>query len=399
MNKAKYTLLLLFFFVSLNSFSQTKKELEAQRKELQEEVNKIRSLLSQTRSVEKSELDELAEINLQINAQIKLINAFTAESKALNKEIYGNEREIKKLSNELKVLKDDYAAMIYKSYKSKSQNSRIMFLLSSQNFHQAYKRVQYMKQYTDFRKAQGTQISKKTDELLILNDTLTIRKKEKEILAVENKKEKEKIEKRKEEQKEVVSKIKKQEKKYITQIKKKQREERNIDKKIKKIIQDAINKSNKNTTNSKGFSLTAEAKILAVKFEGNKGKLPWPLKKGVVSRRYGKQAHETLPGIIIESNGVHIRTETDANARVIFDGTVLQIQSVSGKKAVYIQHGNYISVYNNLETVTVKKGDKVITKQSLGKVYTDKISKKTILKFQIWKNTTRLNPADWIYKM
>ena len=399
MNKEKNILLLLFFFVSLNSFSQTKKELETQRKELQEEVNKIRSLLSQTRSVEKNELDELAEINLQINAQIKLINAFTAESKALNKEIYGNERELKKLSNELKVLKDDYAAMIYKSYKSKSQNSRIMFLLSSQNFHQAFKRVQYMKQYTDFRKAQGIQIRKKTDALLILNDTLTIRKKEKEILAVENKKEKEKIEKQKEEQKEVINKIKKQEKKYITQIKRKQREERKIDKKIKKIIQDAINKSNNNTTNSKGFSLTAEAKLLAVKFEGNKGKLPWPLKKGVVSRRYGKQSHKTLPGITIESNGVHIRTETDAKARVIFDGTVLQIQSVSGKKAVYIQHGNYISVYNNLETVTVKKGDKVITKQSLGKVYTDKISKKTILKFQIWKNTTRLNPADWIYKM
>ena len=111
------------------------------------------------------------------------------------------------------------------------------------------------------------------------------------------------------------------------------------------------------------------------------------------------KAHATLPGITIESNGVHIRTEKNANARAIFDGIVLQIQSVSGKKAVYIQHGNYISLYNNLETVTVKKGDKVKTKQSLGKVYTDKISKKTTLKFQIWKNTTRLNPASWIYKM
>ena len=230
MNKAKYILLILFVFGSLNSFSQTKKELEAQRKELQEEVNKIRSLLSQTRSVEKNELDELAEINLQINAQTKLIIAIAAESKALNKEINGNEREIKKLSNELKELKDDYADMIYKSYKTKSQNSRIMFLLSSQNFHQAFKRVQYMKQYTDFRKAQGTQISKKANELLVLNDTLTVRKKEKEILAAENKKEKEKIQKRKEEQKDVVAKIKKQEKKYISQIKKKQREERQIDK-------------------------------------------------------------------------------------------------------------------------------------------------------------------------
>jgi septal ring factor EnvC (AmiA/AmiB activator) len=399
MIKVKHIFLILLIFTSLNSFSQTRKELEAQRKELQAEVNKIRSLLSQTRSVEKNELDELAEINLQINAQTKLINAFTAESRALNKEIYGNEKEIKKLSNELKVLKDDYADMIFKSYKSKSKNSRIMFLLSSENFHQAFKRLQYMKQYTDFRKAQGVQVSKKSDELLVLNDTLSVRKKEKEILVAESKKEKQKIDKQKVEQQDVVNKIKKQEKKYISQIKKKQREERQIDKKIKRIIQTAINKSNNNTKNSKGFSLTSEGKIVAAEFEGNKGKLPWPLEKGVVSRRYGKQKHPSLPGITVDSGGVHIRTEKDAKARAIFNGTVLQIQSVSGKKAVYIQHGNYITLYNNLETVTVKKGDKVTTKQSIGKVYTDKISKKTILKFQIWKNTKRLNPADWIYKM
>ena len=290
MNNIKYFLFLLFLFVSLNSFSQTKKELEAQRKELQAEVNKIRSLLSQTRSVQKNELEELAEINLQINAQTKLINAFKAESRALNKEINDNEREIKKLATELKILKEDYADMIYKSYKSKSQNSRIMFLLSSQNFYQAYKRLQYMKQYTDFRKAQGTQISNKTQDLVVLNDTLNIRKKEKEILANESKKEQEKIEKRKDTQQEVVSKIKKQEKKYISQIKKKQREERRIDNKIKKIIQAAINKSNNNKGSSKGFSLTAESKLLAEKFVENKGKLPWPIEKGVVSRRYGKQS-------------------------------------------------------------------------------------------------------------
>lgn len=399
MTKIKYLLFFLLIFTCISSFSQTKEELEQQRKELQEEVSKIRRLLSQTRSVEKNELEILSELNLQINAQRKLINAFTAESKALSKEISSNESEIKRLTKELETLKKDYAKMIYKSYKSKSQNSRIMFLLSSQNFHQAYKRLQYMKQYTDFRKAQGQQISKKSDELLVLNDTLNIRKKEKELLADESKKEQEKIEEQKEEQQKVIDKIKKQEKKYIADIKKKQREERKIDKKIKKLIQAAINKSNNGKKNSKGFALTAETKLVAKKFQENKGKLPWPLEKGVVTRRYGKQPHESLPGITVESNGVHIRTDKGSNARAVFDGTVLQIQAVSGKKAVYIQHGNYITLYNNLETVTVKKGDKVTTKQVIGKVYTDKISKKTILKFQVWKNTTRLNPASWIYKM
>ncbi len=397
---SKHLLFVVFFLLSLSVISQTRKELEEQREELQEQVDQIRKLLSQTRSVEKNELEELSELNLQKNAQVKLVKAFNAESKSLNREISSNEKEIKALANELKTLKEDYAEMIYKSYKSKSQNSRIMFLLSSANFHQAYKRLQYMKQYTDFRKAQGTQISIKSDKLLVLNDTLSIRKKEKDALAKESKVVQQEIEKRKQQQEVVVAKVKKQEKKYISQIKKKQREERKIDKKIERIIRDAIAKSNKGSGGkSSGFSMTAEAKLLAKKFEDNKGKLPWPLEKGVVSRRYGKQNHPTLPGITIESNGVHIRTDRDSKARAIFNGTILQIQSVSGKKAIYIRHGNYITLYNNLETVTVKKGDKVATKQVIGKVYTDKISKKTTLKFQIWKNDTRLNPASWIYKM
>ena len=201
--------------------------------------------------------------------------------------------------------------------------------------------------------------------------------------------------------KEIISKIKKQERKYKAEIKKKQREQRKINDKIEKIIRDEIAKSNKKSgKKSSGFVLTAEAKLLAVEFEGNKGKLPWPVERGFVSRRYGKQKHPTLAGIYVESNGVRITTEKGGRARAVFDGIVMLIQKTSGnKKAVYIQHGNYITLYNNLESVQVKKGDKVSTKQIIGKIYTDKITNRTILKFQIWKNTTRLNPSSWIYKM
>ena len=138
---------------------------------------------------------------------------------------------------------------------------------------------------------------------------------------------------------------------------------------------------------------------MAVKFESNQGKLPWPVERGVVSRRFGKQKHPTLSGIFIESNGVRITTSEGSEARAVFNGKVLRIQSVSGKKAVYVQHGNYITIYNNLEKVFVKPGDEVDTKQSIGTVYTDKVTKKTVLKFQLWKNITRLNPALWIYKL
>lgn len=398
---SKHILFIVFILIGLSVFSQTRKELESQRKELQAQVNQIQKLLTQTRSVEKTELEELGELNLQITVQAKLIKAFNAEAKSLNREISSNQKEIKLLASELIKLKDDYAKMIYKSYKSKSQNSRIMFLLSSENFHQAYKRLQYMKQYTDFRKAQGVQISKKSDKLLVLNDTLNIRKKEKEELVKESKTAQQEIEKRKEAQQEVVAKVKKQEKKYISQIKKKQREERKIDKKIDKIIRDAIAKSNKGKSKkSSGFAMTAEAKLLAKEFEGNKGKLPWPIEKGIISRRYGKQPHPTMPGITVTTAGVYILTEKGAYARAIFNGEVMAIQVTPGnRKAVYIRHGNYITVYNNLETLLVKKGDKVSTKQEIGKVYTDKISKKTTLKFQLRKNVQQLNPASWVYKM
>ncbi|MBV1888053.1 MAG: M23 family metallopeptidase, partial [Urechidicola sp.] len=199
---------------------------------------------------------------------------------------------------------------------------------------------------------------------------------------------------------EIIAKIKKQERKYKAEIRNKRKEQKTINDKIEQLIKDEITKANLKTgKTSSGFVLTAEAKLIATKFEGNKDKLPWPVERGFISRRFGKQKHPTLEGILIESNGVRITTEHGASARAVFEGTIMQIQSVSGKKAIYIRHGNYITVYNNLETVFVKKGDNVATKQTLGKIYTDKVTNKTVLKFQIWKNATRLNPASWIYKM
>ncbi len=407
MNKQTPTFLVLilccFLFGMQTNAQETRKELEQQRKEIQEEIKTIRSLLSQTKTEEQSLLTQLSQTNIRIDVQEKLIDALNAETQSLNNEISSNKEEIKKLEAELISLKDDYAKMIYRSYKSKSQNNRIMFLLSSQNFYQAYKRVQYMKQYTDFRKAQGEQILKKSILLNVKNDTLIVQKGEKELLVKDSEVAQEKLEEKKKGQEAIVLKIKKKEKKYIAEIKKKQKAERIIDQQIEKIIRDAIVKSNNgsgsSSTSSSKFALTAEAKLVATQFEGNKDKLPWPVDNGYVSRRYGKQKHPTLEGITIESNGVRIRTGKGTNARAIFKGTVLQIQSVSGKKAVFIQHGNFFTIYNNLETVLVKKGDNVEVKQDLGKVYTDKVTQKTTLKFQLWKNTQRLNPASWIYKM
>ena len=399
----RYHNLMLFivFFVSFSSFSQSRQELEKQRIKIQNEIKKINTLLFQSQTEEKNLLSDLSDLNIRIGVRTKLIATINQETKQLGKEITENEKEVNQLQKRLKFLKDDYANMVVQSYKSKTKQSRLMFVLSSDDFLQAYKRIQYINQYADYRAKQGEEIKIETLKLQNLNDYLKETKAEKEILLAINQQEKDNIHGEKKSQEKLVKSVKKKEKKYITQIKQKQKAEKAIDKKIEKLIAEAIAKSNKaKNIKSSSFALTAEAKLLEKDFVSNKGKLPSPVERGVVVRRFGKQAHPTLSGITIESNGVFYATEKNASARVIFNGKVLAIQVLPGKKkAVLIQHGNYISVYKNLDNVTVKIGDLVKTKQEIGKIHTDKTTGKTILAFVLFKEVTRQNPEEWVYKI
>jgi septal ring factor EnvC (AmiA/AmiB activator) len=402
----KYILLFTFLFFTVSGFSQKSKRkiLEARRIQLQKDKVYINALLSNNKRKKKNLLNEVKDLNDKITTRKKLIAAITNESNELANEIYLNQLKINKNKRELEALKNDYANMIYKSYKSKSQNSRIMFLLSSDNFFQAYKRFQYMKQYANYRKKQGENIQKKTLEIQQLNDTLNFKKEQKLTLLNSKKEEQIIIEKEKKDQIKLLAQVKKKEGKYKRQIQQFQREERRINNQINKIISDAIAKSNKKG-NKKGsssaeFTLTAEAKKLASKFVLNKGKLPWPVEKGYVSTYYGKQPHPIVKSATIQSNGVRITTEKGSIARAVFEGKVLAVQVMSGnKKAVLLQHGNYITVYKNLENVLVNPGDYVKTKQKLGTIFTNKITGKTILGFLLSKNTKTENPVNWIYRM
>ncbi len=212
---------------------------------------------------------------------------------------------------------------------------------------------------------------------------------------------KEKIEKDKKGQEKLISQIKRKERKYKRDLRKKQSEEKKLTARIDKLIKEAIAKANvKSGSKSKTtFALTPEAKALANRFVQNKGNLPWPVERGLVVRRFGKQAHPTLKGITIQSTGLHIVTDKGSNAESIFNGEVLSILTLSeGKKSVMIRHGNYITAYNNLEEVYVSESDKVKTGQALGKIFTDKVTGKTKLVFVLFKDTQRLNPSTWIKK-
>ncbi|MCH7785795.1 MAG: peptidoglycan DD-metalloendopeptidase family protein [Bacteroidetes bacterium] len=405
------TYLFLFLTLFMGSLvaaqSDKQKILEEKRQALIEEIKQINTLLFNTKREEKSVLTQVEDLNSRIYARQNLIRITNQQANLLTRKINDNLSKISQLRDELSELKEDYAKMITKSYKSKSQQNRIMFLLSSENFLQAYKRLQYINQYTKHRKKQGESIKKKTILLQTLNVDLIEQKKIKRVLIEENKIAKANLTKEKKDQEILIASLKRNEGRFTNQIKTKQREANKIDKQIETLIKEAIAASNKSKgkensakESSITFALTAEAKVLSTSFTNNKGKLPWPVKNGVVVKQYGKQQHPQLPNVTTFNSGVEIATESNAKARAVFNGVVLEIQQLKGaNKAIYIQHGNYISIYNNMAKILVKKGDKVTIKQDLGTVFTNPSTGKTILKFLIYKNTIRMNPADWVFKM
>ncbi len=399
--RAALVLFTFLLFLSASSFAQSRQELEKQRLKLQKEIKEINTLLFKSQKKEKTLLSDLSDLVKRIGIRTELINTINEETRQLTLEIQENERQVKMLEDRLEALKKDYANMVVQSYKSKAKNSRLMFVLSSENFLQAYKRLDYIKQYADYRARQGEEIRVETIKLMNLNDYLVQTREQKESLLAINQREKDSIAREKTSRESMVKEVKKKEKTYVAQIEKMQREEKEIDRKIEKLIAEAIASSNKSANvKSSGFALTPEAKELEKDFISNKGKLPSPVERGVIVRRYGKQSHPTLKGITIESNGVFYATEKNANARVIFDGKVLAIQVLPGnQKAVLVQHGNYISVYKNLDNVMVKKGDLVRTKQEIGRIHTDKTTGKTILAFVLFKEVHRQNPEEWVYKI
>ena len=409
MNISKLTYKIVFILGFLLStglgFSQSdkQKQLESRRQELRREIQKINELRSENKSKAKSELSLIEDFNYKISVLSNLIKVTNQQANLLTREISSNQNKISSLRDELKQLKEDYAAMIVKSYKSKNQQSRIMFLLSSNDFKQAYKRLQYIKQYSDHQKKQGEIIKIKTIELQDSNASLLKQQEDKKKLITENRGVQNTLEKARKQHQTVMVSIKKNLSRYASQIKKKQREANRIDREIDRIIKAAIAKSNKKAgkiASSKTFALTSEEKVLASNFISNKGKLPWPVEKGFVRLGYGSQPHPIDRSLIIKSNGVRIATEKGAKARAVFDGEVSEILKMKNvNPIVMIRHGNYLTLYRNLSQVYVKKGDKVKTKQVIGEVFTNPSNGETILSFTLSKGTATENPSSWIYKM
>ena len=382
-------------------FSQNnRKQLEKQKEAIQKELKEINALLFKNKKQKASTFTDIENINYKIQRKQEVIKLTNRQINLLNIELEKNKNQQVDLSKRLKEVKAAYKEMILRSYKSKSGKNKLMFVLSSESFFQAFKRTQYIKQYAAFRRNQANKIVTISDELKLINDELIERKKLKETLLTNNRLIQKSLEQEKNQANEIAFKLKSQEKKYKKNILAKQKESLKIDKQIDKLIREAIAASNKTKTKSNSFNLTPEAIALAKNFELNKGKLPWPVSRGVVIQRFGTQPHPVVKTAKIKSNGIVIATEKSAKVKTVFKGQVLSVLKFRGSNpTVLIQHGNYITAYKNLSKVFVSKGDVLESGQAIGEVFTNKTNSQSTIQFSIFKKTTPLNPLFWILKM
>ena len=378
------------------------KALETQKKRLQQEIKQINTLLFNNNRKEKTVVSQVEDLDLKISVRNQLVKVNNQQANLLTRQINVNQRDISQLRAELESLKQDYADMVRKSYKSKSSQNRLMFLFSSADFLQAYKRIQYMKQYANFRKKQGEEIAQKTQTIQELNKTLLDQKRQKEALAAENRKIQETLVGERKAQQRLIRSLKNKSRSLSSEIRQKQRKAAAIDREIERLIKEAIAASNKaaGKTSKNVFALTPEAKLLAKNFIANKGKLPWPVEKGIVIQRFGTQPHPVVKTTTIKSNGVTIATSPKSIARAVFEGEVMTVLSFKGSNpTVLIKHGNYITTYKNIAKVYVKKGDKVKAKQPIGEVFTNPQTGKTTLQFSVFNGLIPQNPKQWVYRM
>lgn len=411
----------------------TKQSLESKKKKLNEEINEINSLLSETKASKKSSLNQLVAINKKISIREELIGTIVAEINHLTREIKQNEKEIDKLKENLNKLKAEYARMIYFAQRNKDSYSRLVFIFASGDFNQAYMRLKYFQQYSQFRKKQAAEITEAQKILLAKTNELKEKRHEKNVLLGNEEEEKVNLDKEKQDQEVVLTELQKKEKELKNELEKKKRDAENLQLAIKKLIEAEIKRkaeeaakeaaaivakkaAEKKATKVKSKEtkeegkevkevkkesgipeLSDEAVELSNDFANNRGKLPWPVTKGYISEQYGEHEHPAIKGFMMFNNGIEICTSMGSHARAVFEGEVTGIAvSPTGGKLVIIRHGEYLSVYSNLGDILVKTGDKIAVKQSIGTVLHNEDEGKSSLNFQLWKGQKTMDPAAWL---
>ena len=416
---------LIIILFAFNAIGQNKKDLEKKKAQLQKEINATNQLLNETKKNKKLSLNQLVTLNQKIEIREELITTIAYEVNEINSSINKTNTSINNLKKEIEKLKAEYEKMIYYAYKNQSAYTKLMFIFSAKDFNQAYNRMKYFEQYSEYRKKQALIIQKTQNNLAEKVKELEAKRSELKALLGEKEEEKKTLTIEKSEKEDVLIQLQEKEGQLKADLKKKQEDANKLQKEIKRIIEEEIKRAReeailaaknskathppnpkKNTTqenpkevkNENVLTLTPEAQKLSDNFELNKGKLPWPVAEGVIIEYFGEHDHPVLKGIKVKNDGIDISTKVGSAVRAVFDGEVTGVISIPGAgKAIIVRHGEYLSVYSNLSETNVKKGDKIKTKQNIGTALTDE-DNKTSMELQIWKGSILLNPIGWIYR-
>jgi len=402
MSQSNFKVFLSFTFIivfAMGGFAQSRQELEKRKKKIAEEIEFKNKLLEETQINQKASLGQLILLNTKISEREDLINTISRELTFIEKEVEKTSSLIKSLEADLQRYKDEYAKLIYNTFKTKNNYDKLIYILGSQDINQAFRRLKYLQQYAEYRVNQAALIIRTQEQLNRKKEGLEEIRKEKEVLLKEEKEASSTLFAEKSLQQNVYKDLQNKEKQLRQEIKKQQQEAEKLKKAIQKIIEEEL-KRQEEAKKKSGFALTPEAKALSDDFQNNKGKLPWPVEKGVITEKYGEHPHPVLREIKIQNNGINIGTTKGAEARSVFSGKVSAVIVLPGSGiAVMVRHGEYLSVYSNLAEVYVKKDDSVDMKQAIGKIISDTEQGKTELHFELWKGQVTQNPALWLYNV
>ena len=406
--------ILLLAFTTSVVFCQSKKELESEKTKLQQQIDQVNNQLQTEKTKKKNALKQLHLSEKKIEKQNfllrnleKSIDLETESVKQISQSIIETQLIIDEKNTDLINLRDSYAKLMYQTYKWDKTYNKLYFLLTSKNINQFFKRQKYLNQISTNRSNKIEEIKKIRNDLFSEKNFLD--KQKENLLLAKSKKEEifimkeqqmlfmneDKISKQK-----IINQIKKDEKYYKKILQEKIESSKELDRQIRRIIEEEIRIAReKAESENLGSPLTPEALELSENFLENMGKLPWPLDKGRIVERYGKQKHKVIKGIETFNNGVDFETDKNQSCRAVFDGKISRIFFIKGKgKAVLINHGEFYTVYSGLKNVIVKTGDKVISKQSIGTVLTSDVNQDTNLHFEIWRGKNSQNPSIWLYK-
>ncbi|HEY3372358.1 MAG TPA: peptidoglycan DD-metalloendopeptidase family protein [Prolixibacteraceae bacterium] len=399
MNKIKqYFLLFFILLLALASNGQSLEELRKKKENTNEQIKYTNRLLEEAKTNEKKTLNKYNILNKQIELRSNLISGINSEVGVLAEFIDQNAWLVSSLNADLDQLKREYANMILFAQRNQTNYSKVLFLLSSNSFNQAYKRLMYLRQYTEYRKKQAELILWIHDLVEVKVSHLQQQRLQKETLLQSQKREADQLSREKNQQGKYLTSLQEKQRDFKKKLQEQQRIESQLSREIQRIIDEEVKKSKDN--GKPGFEMTPEQKVVSGQFEQNKRRIPWPVDRGVITDHFGIHEHPVLKNIQVQNNGIDISTAQGSTARSVFAGEVSRVFEISGgNRAVIIRHGKFLTVYSNLVNIQVKSGQKVSIKQTIGTIATDSDDgNKTVLKFQIWKENVKLDPEDWISK-